>query len=52
MIPAPELDEGSHFAYMLQWWAFALIAIGGVAALARRDVTRGTGAVRDQESTS
>jgi len=45
----PSLDEGAHFSYMIQWFSFALIALAGVVALARRDVLKGTGLVRDQE---
>ena len=32
----PELSEGSHLSYALQWFAFALIAVVGYGALLRR----------------
>lgn len=32
-VPPPALDEGSHLSYAVQWFAFALIAVGGVAIL-------------------
>ena len=33
----PELDEGPHLSYAIQWFAFASIAIVGYGLLARRD---------------
>lgn len=41
---APVLDEGSHFSYAVQWFAFAAIAIGGAAAVVfrEREERRGT----------
>lgn len=35
-VPAPTLDEGSHRSYAVQWFTFALIAIGGTAILVLR----------------
>lgn len=35
-IGAPELDEGSHFSYAIQWFSFALIAIVGWLVLVLR----------------
>lgn len=32
----PELDDGPHRAYAVQWFAFAAIALGGAAAVVRR----------------
>ena len=32
--PLPELDNGPHFFYGLQWWFFGLLAIGGFFYLA------------------
>ena len=32
-LPAPELDDGPHLSYAIQWFSFALIAIGGSAAV-------------------
>lgn len=36
-IPPPGRSEGPHLAYALQWFVFALIAIGGFAVLMRRE---------------
>jgi surfeit locus 1 family protein len=36
--PASELSEGSHLAYALQWFSFALIGVIGYGALLRRSV--------------
>lgn len=38
-LPPPALDEGPHFSYALQWFAFATIAIVGAAAVATRSRT-------------
>lgn len=35
-VEAPPLDEGSHRAYAIQWFAFATIAIGGLVIFLRR----------------
>jgi surfeit locus 1 family protein len=42
-VPSLELTEGSHLAYAIQWFAFALIGLSGYAALLRRN--RKTGGV-------
>ena len=34
----PELTEGSHFSYALQWFAFAGIAAFGLVVLIRSDL--------------
>jgi surfeit locus 1 family protein len=34
--PPPELDNGPHLSYAIQWFSFALIALVGTAALLRR----------------
>ncbi|MFT3889586.1 MAG: SURF1 family protein [Arachnia sp.] len=34
----PELNEGSHFSYALQWFSFSLIAIVGLVVLIRADI--------------
>ena len=36
-LPAPELDEGSHLSYAVQWFSFGLIAILGYVALMRKE---------------
>lgn len=35
-VEAPPLDEGSHRNYAIQWFAFAAIAVGGLAIFLRR----------------
>lgn len=37
LLPLPELDTGPHLAYAVQWWLFALMALGGYVVLARRE---------------
>jgi len=37
--PGPEIDDGPHFFYALQWFFFALMALGGLIYFSRRDVT-------------
>lgn len=39
-LPGPELDGGPHFFYALQWFFFALLAIGGLIYFTREDVRR------------
>ena len=36
--PLPELTEGPHLSYALQWFAFATIAVVGLVVLVRRDL--------------
>jgi len=38
LIPAPDLSEGPHLAYALQWFAFALMAVGAWVLLFRREL--------------
>jgi cytochrome oxidase assembly protein ShyY1 len=38
VLPLPELGSGPHISYMIQWFCFALLAIGGWWVLLRRDV--------------
>ncbi len=38
IVPPPELDEGPHLSYAIQWFTFATIAIVGYVLLARREV--------------
>ena len=40
LVPPPELDEGPHLSYAVQWVLFAVIAVGGVGFLAW-DAARG-----------
>lgn len=34
----PPVEEGNHFSYALQWFAFSVIAVGGIAVLVRADI--------------
>lgn len=36
-LPEPSLDPGPHLSYAFQWWAFAVMAIGGFGWAARRE---------------
>ncbi|MCD6021945.1 MAG: hypothetical protein K0R20_1655 [Actinomycetia bacterium] len=36
-VPAPELSEGPHLSYAIQWFCFAAVAVAGAAILARRE---------------
>ena len=36
-LPEPDPGLGPHLAYAFQWWVFAVIALGGVVVLARRE---------------
>ena len=37
-VPDPELTEGPHLSYMLQWWFFSLCVVVGWALAVRRSV--------------
>jgi surfeit locus 1 family protein len=36
-VPPPELSEGPHLSYAIQWFSFAAVALVGAAVLLRRD---------------
>jgi cytochrome oxidase assembly protein ShyY1 len=36
-LPGPEIDSGPHFFYALQWFFFALMAVGGLVYFSRED---------------
>jgi len=36
-VPAPELSEGPHLGYAIQWFSFAAIGVGGLAILLFRE---------------
>lgn len=40
-VPAPQLTEGPHLSYMVQWWIFALAAIAGWILAVRRSARKG-----------
>lgn len=42
-VPSPELSEGPHLSYAIQWFSFAAVAISGAAILLRRDRRPTTG---------
>lgn len=37
-VPPPELSEGPHLSYAIQWFTFAAIALAGSALLVRREL--------------
>jgi surfeit locus 1 family protein len=47
--PLPELSEGPHLGYAMQWFAFAITALVGYAVLLRRDRRDGHD-VKDDEA--
>ncbi len=51
-IPLPELSEGRHLGYAVQWFAFAIIAVIGTAVLVRQAGTGKSTAGSDREPTS
>jgi cytochrome oxidase assembly protein ShyY1 len=42
-VPLPELSEGPHLSYALQWFSFAAVTVAGAAILLRRDRRPATG---------
>jgi cytochrome oxidase assembly protein ShyY1 len=42
-VPLPELTEGPHLSYAIQWFSFALVALIGCAILVLRDRRAATG---------
>jgi surfeit locus 1 family protein len=40
-VPVPELTEGPHLSYVVQWWSFAVIILVGSVFLYRREEGRG-----------
>jgi hypothetical protein len=40
VVPAPELGEGPHLGYAVQWFIFGAIALGGYPLILRRVVAR------------
>jgi surfeit locus 1 family protein len=51
-IPSEELTEGSHLGYAVQWFAFALIVLVGVAALVFRAGTAESVSETEMDRTS
>lgn len=48
-VPPPSQSEGPHFSYAMQWFGFALVAIVGFVAFARRGAGARDGDRRDPE---
>ncbi|WP_350276669.1 SURF1 family protein [Kribbella sp. HUAS MG21] len=48
--PGPEIDDGPHFFYALQWFFFALLAIGGLVYFSRQEARGGQSAQRQPEA--
>jgi surfeit locus 1 family protein len=46
--PLPELSEGPHLSYAIQWFTFAAIALVGFVVLARREDDEGSKTDREQ----
>ncbi len=42
-VELPELTDGPHLSYAIQWFAFVGIAVGGFALLVRREASRSAG---------
>lgn len=40
--PGPEIDDGPHFFYALQWFFFALLALGGLVYFSRQEAHGGS----------
>jgi cytochrome oxidase assembly protein ShyY1 len=38
LVPPPDLSEGPHLSYAIQWFTFAAVALVGTALLVRREV--------------
>lgn len=47
LLPEPEIDEGPHLSYALQWFVFALGALVGFGVLIRRTAADGAGAAEE-----
>ncbi|MET7282696.1 SURF1 family protein [Kribbella sp. NPDC005582] len=43
--PGPEIDSGPHFFYALQWFLFAILAVGGLIYFTRRPAVDAAGEV-------
>jgi cytochrome oxidase assembly protein ShyY1 len=39
--PAPQLDEGPHLSYTVQWFSFAVIILVGTFVLLRKQAREG-----------
>ena len=49
-VDPPELTEGNHFSYALQWFSFAIIAGVGLVVLIRSDLRDRRRAAKAAES--
>ena len=50
--PGPEIDDGPHFFYGLQWFFFALLALGGLVYFSRQEVRGGDSSEGDSSDTA
>ncbi|WP_242002213.1 SURF1 family cytochrome oxidase biogenesis protein [Kribbella steppae] len=48
--PGPEIDDGPHFFYGLQWFFFALLALGGLVYFSRQEVRGGDSSSEGESS--
>lgn len=48
----PDLDEGPHFSYAVQWWFFSLVAFTGWIVVVRRAIRQRTNEMDVPEKTS
>lgn len=48
-VALPEFDDGPHLSYAIQWFAFAVIAVGGFWVLLRRSAQHGLQSVLDRQ---
>lgn len=48
----PDLDEGPHFSYAVQWWFFSVVAFTGWVVVVRRAIRQRTNELDAPEKTS
>jgi surfeit locus 1 family protein len=49
-LTVPPLDEGPHFSYAVQWFGFALVALGGAGFVIKQ--SRSSGGPRDENAST
>jgi len=50
--PAPELSNGPHLSYAIQWFSFAIIIVVGTTALLRQATTSSENVERNRQATT